>query len=150
MRAVIQRVSSASILIENNTYSTIESGYLILLGVETNDTNEDASWLAQKISKLRLFADSFGNMNSSINEINGQILVVSQFTLHAKTKKGNRPSFIKAAKSKEAILLYQEFITKLDMTTNKKVKSGKFGANMLIESTNDGPVTILIDTKNRE
>lgn len=150
MRAVIQRVSSASILIENNTYSTIESGYLILLGVETNDTNEDASWLAQKISKLRLFTDSFGNMNSSINEINGEILVVSQFTLHAKTKKGNRPSFIKAAKSKEAILLYQEFITKLDMTTNKKVKSGKFGANMLIESTNDGPVTILIDTKNRE
>ena len=113
MRAIIQRVSSASILIENNTYSTIESGYLILLGVETNDTNEDASWLAQKISKLRLFADSFGNMNSSINEINGEILVVSQFTLHAKTKKGNRPSFIKAAKSKEAILLYQEFITKL-------------------------------------
>ena len=150
MRAVIQRVSSASILIENNTYSKIESGYLIFLGVETNDTNEDASWLAQKISKLRLYVDSLGNMNLSINEINGEILVVSQFTLHAKTKKGNRPSFIKAAKSKVAILLYQEFITKLDMITNKKVKSGKFGANMLIESINDGPITILIDTKNKE
>lgn len=150
MRAVIQRVTSASILIENNTYSKIESGYLIFLGVETNDTREDALWLAQKISKLRLFVDSSGNMNRSINDVNGEILLVSQFTLHAKTKKGNRPSFIKAAKSQEAILLYQEFIIKLDMITNKKVKSGKFGASMVIESINDGPVTILIDTKNKE
>tara|TARA_B100000963_G_scaffold40097_1_gene29807 strand:- start:9803 stop:10255 length:453 start_codon:yes stop_codon:yes gene_type:complete len=150
VRAVIQRVTSASILIENNTYSKIESGYLIFLGVETNDTREDALWLAQKISKLRLFVDSSGNMNRSINDVNGEILLVSQFTLHAKTKKGNRPSFIKAAKSQEAILLYQEFIIKLDMITNKKVKSGKFGASMVIESINDGPVTILIDTKNKE
>ena len=150
MRAVIQRVTSASILIENNTYSKIESGYLIFLGVETNDTREDALWLAQKISKLRLFVDSSGNMNRSINDVNGEILLVSQFALHAKTKKGNRPSFIKAAKSQEAILLYQEFLIKLDMITNKKVKSGKFGASMVIESINDGPVTILIDTKNKE
>ncbi len=150
MRAVIQRVTSASILIENNTYSKIDFGYLIFLGVETNDTREDALWLAQKISKLRLFVDSSGNMNCSINDVNGEILLVSQFTLHAKTKKGNRPSFIKAAKSQEAILLYQEFIIKLDMITNKKVKSGKFGASMVIESINDGPVTILIDTKNKE
>ncbi len=150
MRAVIQRVTRASILIENNTYSKIESGYLIFLGVETNDTREDALWLAQKISKLRLFVDSSGNMNRSVNEVNGEILVVSQFTLHAKTKKGNRPSFIKAARSQEAIIRYQEFIIKLDMITDKKVKSGKFGASMVIESINDGPVTILIDTKNKE
>ena len=150
MRAVIQRVTNASVLIENNTYSKIGSGYLIFLGVETNDTREDALWLAQKISKLRLFVDSSGNMNRSVNEVNGEILVVSQFTLHAKTKKGNRPSFIKAARSQEAIIRYQEFIIKLDMITDKKVKSGKFGANMVIESINDGPVTILIDTKNKE
>ena len=150
MRAVIQRVSKASVIIDNNTLSRIEFGFLILLGVEINDTKEDALWLAQKISKLRLFADNNDNMNRSIIEIQGDILVVSQFTLHAKTKKGNRPSYIKAAKSENAILLYKKFITYLEEIIQKKVMSGKFGGNMKIKSVNDGPVTILIDTKNKE
>ena len=150
MRAVIQRVSKASVIIDNNTLSRIEFGFLILLGVEINDTKEDALWLAQKISKLRLFADNNDNMNRSIIEIQGDILVVSQFTLHAKTKKGNRPSYIKAAKSGNAILLYKKFITYLEEIIQKKVMSGKFGGNMKIKSVNDGPVTILIDTKNKE
>ena len=150
MRAVIQRVSKASVIIDNHTLSRIEFGFLILLGVEINDTKEDALWLAQKISKLRLFADNNDNMNRSIIEIQGDILVVSQFTLHAKTKKGNRPSYIKAAKSESAILLYKKFIAFLEEITQKKVMSGKFGGNMKIKSVNDGPVTILIDTKNKE
>ena len=150
MRAVIQRVSKASVIIDNNTLSRIEFGFLILLGVEINDTKEDALWLAQKISKLRLFADNNDDMNRSIIEIQGDILVVSQFTLHAKTKKGNRPSYIKAAKSENAILLYKKFIVFLEEIIQKKVMSGKFGGNMKIKSVNDGPVTILIDTKNKE
>ena len=150
MRAVIQRVSKASVIIDNHTLSSIEFGFLILLGVEINDTKEDALWLAQKISKLRLFADNNDNMNRSIIEIQGDILVVSQFTLHAKTKKGNRPSYIKAAKSESAILLYKKFIVFLEEIIQKKVMSGKFGGNMKIKSVNDGPVTILIDTKNKE
>tara|TARA_B100002052_G_scaffold299140_1_gene335621 strand:+ start:23521 stop:23973 length:453 start_codon:yes stop_codon:yes gene_type:complete len=150
VRAVIQRVSKASVIIDNHTLSHIEFGFLILLGVEINDTKEDALWLAQKISKLRLFADNNDNMNRSIIEIQGDILVVSQFTLHAKTKKGNRPSYIKAAKSENAILLYKKFIAFLEEITQKKVMSGKFGGNMKIKSVNDGPVTILIDTKNKE
>jgi D-tyrosyl-tRNA(Tyr) deacylase len=150
VRAVIQRVSKASVIIDNHTLSQIELGFLILLGVEINDTKEDALWLAQKISKLRLFADHNDNMNRSIIEIKGDILVVSQFTLHAKTKKGNRPSYIKAATSENAILLYKKFIAFLEEIIQKKVMMGKFGANMKIKSVNDGPVTILIDTKNKE
>jgi D-aminoacyl-tRNA deacylase len=150
MRAVIQRVSEASVSINQEKHSHIEKGLLILLGIEHNDTNEDAQWLSKKISQLRIFNDSDTIMNLSVCEISGEILVVSQFTLHALTKKGNRPSYIKAAPSEIAIPLYEYFIKELHAELGKEIKTGVFGAMMQIHLINDGPVTILIDTKNKE
>ena len=150
MRVVVQRVSQSSVIIESDIVSSISKGLLILLGVENNDTLDDVNWLIRKIINLRIFTDIDGKMNNSIVDIKGDIIVVSQFTLHAKTKKGNRPSYIKAAKSENAILLYKKFIVFLEEIIQKKVMIGKFGGNMKIKSVNDGPVTILIDTKNKE
>ena len=150
MRVVIQRVKNASVSIDHNTIAQIKSGLLILLGIEVADNKEDVFWLANKISQLRIFSDKNGLMNSSVIDINGEILIVSQFTLHAKTKKGNRPSFIKSANSKIAIPLYLMLIDELSKKINKKVQSGKFGENMEILLCNDGPVTIIIDSKNKE
>ncbi len=150
MRVVIQRVKEALVSIDNKIFSQIKNGYLIYLGIENADNNTDIEWLTNKIMQLRIFSDNNGLMNKSIIDIGGEILVVSQFTLHAKTKKGNRPSFIHAAKPDVAIPLYQNFIKTLEQKMQKPVKSGKFGANMQIMSINDGPVTILIDTKNKE
>ncbi|HXK80865.1 MAG TPA: D-aminoacyl-tRNA deacylase [Bacteroidales bacterium] len=150
MRTIIQRVSSASVIVNNITISEINFGYLILLGIENADTNEDASWLANKISNLRLFNDSQGIMNNSINDKEGDIIVVSQFTLHAKTKKGNRPSYIHAAKPDIAIPLYEYFKKELQNSIKGKVLSGIFGEHMHVKIINDGPVTIFIDTKNKE
>ncbi len=150
MRAVIQRVSKASVIIENQEFSSIATGLLILIGIENSDTMEDIDWLTGKISRLRIFEDQNGVMNHSIKDIYGEALVVSQFTLHASTKKGNRPSYIRAAKPTRANELYELFIQTLEKVLQKKVHTGKFGAMMQIELVNDGPVTILIDTKNKE
>ena len=150
MRAVIQRVSKASVGIEKKEYSSIKKGLLILLGIEADDNNEDIDWLSKKISDLRIFNDNNATMNLSVKEISGEILVVSQFTLHALTKKGNRPSYIKAAQPEIAIPIYEEFIKKLSLVINKEVKTGIFGAMMEVSLINDGPVTIIIDTKNKE
>ena len=150
MRAVIQRVSEASVEINNKLVAEINKGFLILLGIEIDDTLEDVIWLSNKISQLRIFSDEDGKMNNSIIEIDGNAIVVSQFTLHAKTKKGNRPSYIKAAKAQQAIPLYEEFIENLSNTLGKKIQSGEFGADMKVILLNDGPVTIIIDTKNKE
>ena len=150
MRTIIQRVKSAAVRVNNKTISEIDCGFVILLGIEHSDTEEDATWLANKISKLRLFDDANSVMNEPINEVEGDIIVVSQFTLHAKTKKGNRPSYIHAAKPEIAIPLYEYFKTELQNSIKGKVLSGVFGNNMEVELTNDGPVTIFIDTKNKE
>ena len=150
MRAVIQRVSEASVEINNQLVAEINKGFLILLGIEIDDTLEDVIWLSNKISQLRIFSDEDGKMNNSIIEVDGNAIVVSQFTLHAKTKKGNRPSYIKAAKSQQAIPLYEEFIENLSNNLGKKIQSGEFGADMKVTLLNDGPVTIIIDTKNKE
>jgi len=150
MRAVIQRVSEASVEINNQLVAEINKGFLILLGIEIDDTLEDVIWLSNKISQLRIFSDEDGKMNNSIIEVDGNAIVVSQFTLHAKTKKGNRPSYIKAAKAQQAIPLYEEFIENLSNTLGKKIQSGEFGADMKVTLLNDGPVTIIIDTKNKE
>jgi len=150
MRAVVQRVSKASVIINKNVFSKIESGLLVLMGIEEADTKEDIDWLAGKISRLRIFEDDEGTMNLSVRDIKGAILVVSQFTLYASTKKGNRPSYIKAAKPNIAIPLYKKFIQKINEETGREIKTGKFGAMMQIELVNDGPVTIIIDTKRRE
>tara|TARA_Y100001933_G_C18817555_1_gene487743 strand:+ start:100 stop:552 length:453 start_codon:yes stop_codon:yes gene_type:complete len=150
MRAVIQRVSEASVEINNKLVAEINKGFLILLGIEIDDTLEDVIWLSNKISQLRIFSDEDGKMNNSIIEVDGNAIVVSQFTLHAKTKKGNRPSYIKAAKAQQAIPLYEEFIENLSNTLGKKIQSGEFGADMKVILLNDGPVTIIIDTKNKE
>ena len=150
MRAVIQRVSGASVQIENQQVAAVKRGLLILLGIEVEDTLEDAQWLASKIAALRIFADEDGVMNKSITETSGEAIVVSQFTLYAKTKKGNRPSYIKAARPEQAIPLYEEFKKGLSYGIGKKVQSGEFGAEMQVSLVNDGPVTILIDTKNKE
>ena len=150
MRTAIQRVSQASVKINEQVYSKIGKGLLIFLGIENEDGSGDVEWLCKKISLLRIFADENNAMNLSVNEVNGEILIISQFTLHAKTKKGNRPSFIKAARPEIAIPLYKEFINTLEQLTGKKVKSGEFGAYMQVALINDGPVTILIDTKNKE
>lgn len=150
MRTIIQRVKSAAVRVNNKTISKIDCGFVILLGIEHSDTEEDATWLANKISKLRLFDDANGVMNEPINEVEGDIIVVSQFTLHAKTKKGNRPSYIHAAKPEIAIPLYEYFKTELQNSIKGNVLSGVFGNNMEVELTNDGPVTIFIDTKNKE
>ena len=150
MRVVIQRVSKASVTINENVKSEIGNGFLILLGIEETDAKDDIDWLCGKIARLRIFGDENGAMNLSVTDVNGDIIVVSQFTLHANTKKGNRPSFIKAAKPETAIPLYEQFIAQLEININKKVQSGKFGAMMQVELINDGPVTIIIDSKNRE
>jgi len=150
MRVVIQRVSEASVEIDGLIKSNISGGLLILLGIEDADNNEDIEWLVNKITQLRIFSDDNGVMNLSIMDIDGEILVVSQFTLHASTKKGNRPSYIKASKPETAIPLYESFVRELNKKINKDVKTGVFGAMMQIELINDGPVTIIIDSKNRE
>jgi len=150
MRAVIQRVTNASVCVDNTIISKIGNGLLVLLGVEINDTKDDALWLASKIANLRIFSDDNGNMNNSILDIDGEVIVVSQFTLHAKTKKGNRPSYINAARPEQALLLYEQFKMDLSKFICKEVYSGKFGSHMKVNLLNDGPVTIVIDTKNKE
>ena len=150
MRAIIQRVSEASVIIKEQKVADIQQGLLVLLGIEIKDTKEDALWLANKISALRIFADKQGVMNKSITKIDGEIIVVSQFTLHAKTKKGNRPSYIKAARPKQAIPLYERFKEDLSIAIFKEVKSGEFAADMKVFLTNDGPVTLIIDSRNRD
>jgi len=150
MRVVIQRVSVASVKVDNDVISEIGLGYLVLLGIESDDTREDSNWLAGKIARLRIFSDENDVMNKSIIDINGEIIVVSQFTLHASTKKGNRPSFIKAASPDVAIPLYESFVLQLEKELGKKIQTGKFGDMMDVALINDGPVTILIDSKKRE
>lgn len=150
MKAVIQRVSKASVTIEGEVISSIQQGLLILLGVENADTQEDIQWLSKKISNLRIFGDENGVMNKSLLEVHGDAIVVSQFTLHASTKKGNRPSYIKAAKPEVAIPHYESFVAQLETDLGKKVQTGKFGADMKVELLNDGPVTIIIDTKDKK
>ena len=150
MRAVIQRVKESSVRINNEVERHIDQGILILLGIEDSDSNEDVIWLASKILGLRIFSDDDGKMNLSVRDIEGEILVISQFTLFGSTKKGNRPSFIKAAKPEIAIPIYEEFLNELKFNSELKVERGEFGADMEVKLINDGPVTILIDTKNRE
>ena len=150
MRAVVQRVTKASVTINDSLQSSINKGLLVFLGIENNDTSEDIEWLSGKISRLRIFNDKNGIMNLSVKDIDGEILLISQFTLHASTKKGNRPSYIKAANPDIAIPVYNNFILKLQSDINKKIETGEFGALMQISLINDGPVTIIIDTKNKE
>ena len=150
MRAVIQRVTKASVNVDDKLISKINLGLLILLGVETNDTKEDIDWLTRKIANLRIFNDDKGVMNNSLLDCKGDAIVVSQFTLYAATKKGNRPSYIKAAKPDVAIPLYTTFVSQLENTLGKPVGTGVFGADMKVDLRNDGPVTIIIDTKNKE
>ena len=150
MRVVIQRVSEASVAIDRKTFSSIKKGLLVLIGIEENDSQEDAAALAGKISRLRIFNDSGGVMNLSVKEMDGEILAVSQFTLHASTKKGNRPSYIRAARPEKAIPLYEYFISCLKTETGKNISTGKFDAMMNVSLVNDGPVTIIIDSKDWE
>ncbi|MDR1887413.1 MAG: D-tyrosyl-tRNA(Tyr) deacylase [Prevotellaceae bacterium] len=150
MRTVIQRVSHASVTINNTVKSSIGQGLLILAGIEDADTRDDVEWLSKKIVNLRIFDDENGVMNRSVSDINGDILIVSQFTLHASTKKGNRPSYIRASKAPTAIPLYERFCSELSRELGHEVKTGQFGADMKVELLNDGPVTIWMDTKNRE
>lgn len=150
MRAVIQRVRSCSVEIDGKTHASIVAGLLVLLGIENADTAEDVQWLAQKIINLRIFSDPEGLMNLSVADINGEILVVSQFTLFASTKKGNRPSFIRSARPEFAIPLYELFIQQLQQLSKSIIRTGEFGADMQVHLINDGPVTITIDTKNKE
>lgn len=150
MRAVIQRVLEASVTIKGSKTAAIDAGFLILLGIETTDDRDDADWLSAKIAALRVMGDENGHMNKSIADTGGQLLVVSQFTLHAQYKKGNRPSFIKAARPEQAIPLYEYFIQQLGITTGQPVATGTFGADMKVALVNDGPVTIIMDTKNKE
>ncbi len=150
MRAVIQRVKEASVTIDGRIVSAIGNGFLVFLGIELADTGEDIDWLSRKIARLRVFDDEGGTMNNSLLDIDGEVLVVSQFTLHASTKKGNRPSFIKAARPEIAIPLYEAFITQLKTEIGGKVQTGEFGAMMDVALINDGPVTISIDSKTRE
>ena len=150
MRSVIQRVSRASVTVEDKIISEIQNGLLVLLGIENADTQEDIEWLSRKIINLRIFNDADGVMNESLLDIDGEVIVVSQFTLHAATKKGNRPSYIKAAKPELATPLYQQFVLQIENDLGKKVGTGIFGADMKVSLLNDGPVTISIDTKNKE
>ena len=149
MIAVIQRVSKASVKIDGNIKGQIEVGFLVLLGITHTDTQEDVAWLSKKIIGLRVFSDAEGKMNLDLQAIEGNILLISQFTLHASTKKGNRPSFIEAARPDVAIPLYEKMIAQLSQDLGKKIKTGEFGADMKVSLVNDGPVTIVIDTKNR-
>lgn len=150
MRAVLQRVTQASCVVEGNTTGEITTGFLVLLGIEDADTSEDLDWLAQKIVGMRVFGDENGLMNKALADVGGNILLISQFTLYAATKKGNRPGFTRAAKPDVAIPLYEKLIAKLSALLGKNVETGIFGADMKISLLNDGPVTILIDTKNKE
>ena len=150
MKVVIQRVSKASVTIDNIKVADIKKGLLILLGIVNEDNQEDINWLVRKILNIRIFNDNDDVMNNSVLDINGELIVVSQFTLHASSKKGNRPSYIKAAKPDVAIPLYENFIAELEKEAAKKVQTGKFGADMKVELLNDGPVTIIIDSKNKE
>lgn len=150
MRAVIQRVSNASVKVEGEVTGQIQKGLLVLLGIEDADTQEDIQWLSAKIVNLRIFEDEQGVMNLSLKEVQGDLLLVSQFTLHASTKKGNRPSYIKASKPGFAIPMYESMIQQMEAELGKKIHTGVFGADMKVELLNDGPVTIVIDTKNRE
>lgn len=150
MRVVIQRVAQASVTIENKVVASIEKGLLVLVGIEDADAQEDIDWLVAKIAKIRIFGDENDVMNLSVQDINGDIIVVSQFTLHAGTRKGNRPSYIKASKPEIAIPLYENFVQKLELEIGKKIQTGQFGADMKVSLLNDGPVTIVIDSKNRE
>ena len=150
MRVVIQKVTQASVSIENQIVASIDKGLLVLVGIEDGDTNEDIAWLSSKIVNLRIFDDANGVMNLSVKEVEGEVLIVSQFTLHASTKKGNRPSYIKAARPEVAIPIYEAFIKQVETLLGKRVPTGQFGAMMQVSLCNDGPVTILIDTKNKE
>ncbi len=150
MKAVLQRVSSASVTVDAQIISTINNGLLVLVGIEDADTNEDIEWLSNKIVNLRIFDDENKVPNLSVKDINGEILLVSQFTLQASTKKGNRPSYIKAAKPAIAIPLYEKFINQLEIDLAKKIATGIFGADMKVNLVNDGPVTIIIDTKSKD
>ena len=149
MKAVIQRVSSCSVTIDNKVVANIQKGLLVLVGFEDADNKEDINWLTSKIANLRIFGDENEVMNLSLKEVGGDMIIVSQFTLHANTKKGNRPSYIKAAKAEVAIPLYEAFIIQMETELGKKVQTGKFGADMKVALLNDGPVTIIIDTKNK-
>jgi D-tyrosyl-tRNA(Tyr) deacylase len=150
MRIVIQRVSEASVEIEQKIVAQINQGLLVLVGIEEEDTLEDSNWLVSKIVNLRIFPDENDVMNLSIKDVNGEIIVVSQFTLHALTKKGNRPSYIKAAKPDISIPMYEKFVQQLEFELGKKIQTGQFGADMKVALINDGPVTIIIDSKNKE
>ena len=150
MKAVIQRVSQASVSINNEIVAQIQKGLLVLIGIEDADKYEDIEWLTAKIANLRIFGDENNVMNLSLKDIDGEVIVVSQFTLHAATKKGNRPSYIKAAKPEIAIPLYESFVKHMETELGKKVQTGQFGADMKVSLNNDGPVTIIIDTKNKE
>ena len=150
MKVILQRVTQASVSIENKVKASIDQGLLILLGIENEDTSEDISWLCNKILKMRIFNDENEVMNLSLDDIQGEILLISQFTLHASTKKGNRPSYTKAAKPDVAIPLYKKFIQEMQSLLGKEISTGTFGADMKVSLLNDGPVTIIIDSKNRE
>ncbi|GAF01787.1 D-aminoacyl-tRNA deacylase [Saccharicrinis fermentans] len=150
MRVVVQRVSEASVTINNNIVSSIQNGLLVLLGITNDDDKNDIEWLCKKIANLRIFSDHSGVMNQSLLDVNGELLIVSQFTLYAKTKKGNRPSYIEAAKTEVSKPLYEAFISYAGQLLGKEVKTGVFGAQMKVSLTNNGPVTIIIDSKNRE
>ncbi|WP_026715067.1 D-aminoacyl-tRNA deacylase [Flavobacterium daejeonense] len=150
MRVVVQRVSEASVTIDSQIVASIQKGLLVLVGIEDADSQEDIDWLAAKVAKIRLFGDENNVMNLSVQDVDGDIIVVSQFTLHAGTKKGNRPSYIKASKPEIAIPMYENFVRKLEQEIGKKVQTGQFGADMKVSLLNDGPVTIMIDSKNRE
>jgi len=150
MKAVIQRVLDASVTINGNIVGDINKGLLVLVGIEDADNHEDIDWLTSKIANLRIFGDENDLMNLSLKDIDGEMIIVSQFTLHALTKKGNRPSYIKAAKPEIAIPLYENFVLKMELELGKKVQTGQFGADMKVSLINDGPVTIIIDTKNKE
>ena len=150
MKAVIQRVSQSSVTINNEIVAQIQQGLLVLVGIEDADNQEDINWLTSKIANLRIFEDESEIMNLSLKDIDGEMIVVSQFTLHALTKKGNRPSYIKASKPEIAIPLYESFIQQMEIELGKKVQTGQFGADMKVGLVNDGPVTIIIDTKNKE
>jgi len=150
MKVVIQRVSSASVTVDNKVISEIQKGLLVLVGIEDADTQEDTNWLCQKIANLRIFGDENEVMNLSVKDVDGDVIVVSQFTLHASTKKGNRPSYIKASKPDVAIPIYENFIQQMEKELGKKVQTGIFGADMKVALLNDGPVTIVMDSKNKE
>jgi D-tyrosyl-tRNA(Tyr) deacylase len=150
MKVVLQRVTSASVIVEDKIVGEIQKGIVVLVGIENADLQEDIDWLVTKITQLRIFGDENGVMNLSVEEVNGDVLVVSQFTLHAATKKGNRPSYIKAARPEVAIPIYEKFVNTLENKLGKKVATGIFGADMKVALLNDGPVTIIIDSKNKE